>query len=163
MPHPRPVRQVDMGSDERNDDIKPKTSKPHAVTFTDTRAFYREKVLPLSVFMDENPDYCNEAENQVVEFFCICVTENRLSDAILLLRSIKTEVIAGAAWLSTQFLRQWRGRLRSSLDRGWTENGSFKCRCKVLYNSICYPLQHCKDNNIDMPECSRYFTSSTPN
>jgi DNA repair protein REV1 len=70
---------------------------------TDPRAFYSENVLPLRVFMDENP-VCAEATTLVTSFLSICVTEGRVPDAIVLLRSIKNR---NDAWGNFAFESIW--------------------------------------------------------
>lgn len=50
--------------------------------------FFTDNVLPLSIFMDENSDANAEAIDQVVQYLQLCVTENRLQDVVVLLRSI---------------------------------------------------------------------------
>ena len=51
--------------------------------------FFQENVAPLALFMDENSDALGDALDQVTDFLCLCVREQRLYDAVLLLRNIK--------------------------------------------------------------------------
>ena len=51
--------------------------------------FFHENVAPLALFMDENSDALGDALDQVTDFLCLCVREQRLYDAVLLLRNIK--------------------------------------------------------------------------
>ena len=51
--------------------------------------FYSEDVAPLADFMDENREAPAEAVDQVVQFLCLCIKEGRMTDVVVLLRSIK--------------------------------------------------------------------------
>ena len=67
----------------------------HDVMFQDTESvnvppnFYRDDVLPLIAYMNENPEADMEAVQHVSEFLCLCVSENRLTDTVVLLQNIK--------------------------------------------------------------------------
>jgi len=63
---------------------------PQAVEEQQTSDFFQDDVFPLSLFMDENHDSSAEAMDQVASFLSLCVEENRMRDAVLLLRSIKS-------------------------------------------------------------------------
>jgi hypothetical protein len=53
------------------------------------RNLYEEDVLPLKLFLDENPTLNPEATVDVVEFLSICLREGRLRDVVILVRSIR--------------------------------------------------------------------------
>jgi hypothetical protein len=76
-------------------DPQPVISVPRKAVRADPRAFFRDNILPLTVFMDENPEADPEAASFVVQFLCLCVTEQGLSDVARLLRVIKNR---GDAW-----------------------------------------------------------------
>lgn len=76
-------------------DQQPLICVPRRAIHVDPRAFFRENILPLTVFMDENPEAEPEAVSFVVEFLCLCVTERGLCDVATLLRLIKNR---GDAW-----------------------------------------------------------------
>jgi hypothetical protein len=68
---------------------------PRKAVRADPRAFFRDNILPLTVFMDENPEADPEAVSFVIQFLCLCVTEHGLCDVARLLRVIKNR---GDAW-----------------------------------------------------------------
>jgi hypothetical protein len=76
-------------------DPQPIVSVPRKAVRADPRAFFRDNILPLTVFMDENPEAELEAVSFVVQFLCLCLTEHGLSDVARLLRVIKNR---GDAW-----------------------------------------------------------------
>jgi DNA repair protein REV1 len=76
-------------------DTQPVVSVPREIVQADPRAFFRNNILPLTVFMDENPEADREAVSFVVQFLCLCVTEHGLCDVARLLRAIKNR---GDAW-----------------------------------------------------------------
>jgi hypothetical protein len=76
-------------------DPQPVLSEPRKAVRADPRAFFRDNILPLTVFMDENPEADPEAVSFVVQFLCLCVTEHGLSDVARLLRVLKNR---GDAW-----------------------------------------------------------------
>lgn len=93
------------------------------VVATDTRHFFRDNVWPLCIFMDENPEAEKEATRQVTEFLCLCITETRLSDVVVLLRSIKDR---NDLWSSLAFDsifesvdRKVQECFRARLDKDW--------------------------------------------
>jgi hypothetical protein len=90
---------------------------------TEALNFFRDNVLPLSLFMDENTKANQEVTCHVVDFLCLCVDENRLSDVVVLLRSIKNR---NDLWSSLAFHsifesvdRKVQECFRVSLDREW--------------------------------------------
>jgi hypothetical protein len=106
-----------------SDDVAedPHTASCNAAT--DARHFFRDNVRPLGIFMDENPEADKEATSQVVEFLCLCVIENRLADAGVLLRSIKNR---NDRWTSIAFDsifdavdRKVQECFQANLDRDW--------------------------------------------
>lgn len=54
----------------------------------DRREFYEENVVPLHAFLDANMTVGREELNQLVDFFRVLVSENRLKDVQVLLRSV---------------------------------------------------------------------------
>lgn len=89
----------------------------------EARHFFRDNVQPLSIFMDDNPYAEEEATSQVVEFLCLCVTESRLSDVAVLLRSMKNRK---DSWSSLAFDsiftavdKKVQEGFRASLDMEW--------------------------------------------
>jgi hypothetical protein len=70
-------------------------SAPRKAVRADPRAFFRDNILPLTVFMDENPEADSEAVSFVVQFLSLWVTEHGLCDVARLLRAIKNR---GDAW-----------------------------------------------------------------
>jgi hypothetical protein len=76
-------------------DTQPVISVPRKAFRSDPRAFFRDNILPLIVFMDENPEADPEAVSFVVQFLCLCVSEHGLCDVARLLRAIKNR---GDAW-----------------------------------------------------------------
>ena len=108
----------------------PTPSSATAETFALTGPcdFYRDNVLPLSVFMDENSDASIEAQQQVIEFLILCVAEHRLQDVVVLLKSIQNRK---DAWGSSSLLETIFSAVDAkveeccgaSLDREWVLRG----------------------------------------
>jgi len=69
------------------------------------RGFYQENVVPMSLFMDENPSVPREAVDDVTEFLSLCVSERRVTDAIVLLRNIKNRRDAWTAKAYPELVR----------------------------------------------------------
>jgi hypothetical protein len=67
----------------------------------DSRAFYRDNIVPLQMFLNENFEANDDSVNQVKDFLCLCVSENRHRDAVLLLRSIRSR--SDEAWSRTAY------------------------------------------------------------
>jgi hypothetical protein len=86
--HQNPDRETDKASitDAGGHSEVDDTDDPDSAPCGD---FYEENVAPLTVFMNENPDANDEAQDQLIDFLCICIKEHRLYDAVLLLRHIK--------------------------------------------------------------------------
>jgi hypothetical protein len=51
-------------------------------------SFYVDNVKPLAIFLDENDSSDSEAFGNVVQFLEVCMNESRISDIVILLRSI---------------------------------------------------------------------------
>lgn len=73
----------------RKDSVPPVASVPVEIVRVDASAFFRDNILPLTVFMDENADASDEAVSHVVQFLCLCVGEHGLDSVARLLRTIK--------------------------------------------------------------------------
>jgi impB/mucB/samB family C-terminal domain len=87
-----------------------------------TANFVRENLRPLALFMDENPQVETAAMKQVIDFLCICVSENRLSDTFLLLRNISRRSDLWSANFDSIFdavNNQVQVYFRASLDKDW--------------------------------------------
>jgi hypothetical protein len=90
----------------------------------DQRAFFRENVAPLKVFLDENSPSNKEAVETVISFLCQCVTEGQLRDVVVLFRSIRNRV---DSWSDVLVLEQLAQALderhfeiyRKRLDIDW--------------------------------------------
>jgi len=104
------------------------TATAETFALTDPCDFYRDNVQPLSVFMDENSDASIEAQQQVIEFLILCVTEHRLQDVVVLLRTLQNR---SDAWGSSSLLEtiftavdaKVEECCGASLDREWVLRG----------------------------------------
>jgi impB/mucB/samB family C-terminal domain len=64
-------------------------ASPQLVPTHGTVDFVRDNLRPLTQFFDEHASVDEAALQQVKDFLCLCVSQNRLSDAVQLLRSIQ--------------------------------------------------------------------------
>jgi impB/mucB/samB family C-terminal domain len=85
--------------------------------------FVNDNILPLAAYLDRNAPENVDARRHVAKFLCICVSENRLSDTVVLLQYIKNRT---DVWSSTGFEsifdivnRQVRMCYRANLDKEW--------------------------------------------
>jgi hypothetical protein len=101
------------------------TSDGHVIatqSLKGTANFARDNLRPLALFMDENPQVETAAMKQVIDFLCICVSENRLSDTFLLLRNISRRSDLWSANFDSVFdavNNQVQVYFRASLDKDW--------------------------------------------
>lgn len=86
--------------------------------------FFEDNVRPLIAYMTEHSDADEFAWHDVAEFLCICVAENRLSDAVVLLHEIKK--FGNVAWCRHGFEsifeivdRHVLLHYRANLDKDW--------------------------------------------
>ena len=87
-------------------------------------SFFRENILPLSIFMDENPVADEEAICHIGEFFSVCVNENRPSDVVIFLRTMKNRA---DNWSHNKVLEPLlkivEKSLGASIDKDWLFQG----------------------------------------
>ena len=85
---------------------------------------YQDDIVPLKIFLDENPPIGTVALNSVVEFLVACLKEGRLKDIVTLIRSIRNR---GDDWSCKTVLHEIVQRLdeahhheyRTRLDVDW--------------------------------------------
>jgi hypothetical protein len=86
--------------------------------------FSRDNIEPFMSYMDENPTVPIEAIHSVSEFLCICVTEHRLMDTVILLQCIKNR---NDDWSTMNIFEsifdrvnhQVQKNYRANLDKEW--------------------------------------------
>ena len=86
--------------------------------------FYVSTIVPLTTFMDDHPDAGAEAQNMVLDFLHICISEHRLSDVVHLLRCIYRHTSwRGVAYESIVGVvdRRVHTILQCGLDLDWIE------------------------------------------
>jgi DNA repair protein REV1 len=85
--------------------------------------FFLDNVRPLNVFMDENPETSREAVNEVTEFLSVCVAEDRVSDVVVLLRSIKNRTDGWGSFafgpIFDEVNKKVEEQLGAGLDEDW--------------------------------------------
>ena len=81
---------AEMMKDVQEEEATVAWSQLSSMTMIHPREFYLQNTLPLRTWMDENsPDITVDAIANVEAFLSVCVDEDRLSDVVKLLRSIK--------------------------------------------------------------------------
>lgn len=80
-------------------------------------SFYQENIAPLKVFMDANPEAAGDASRKVQEFLSLCITERRFSDAVKILRSIKSREDSWSGNAYQQLVTAVSEQTRSALGR----------------------------------------------
>jgi impB/mucB/samB family C-terminal domain len=85
--------------------------------------FVRDNLRPLTQFLDAHTPVDVAAMQQVTDFLCLCVSQNRLSDAVQLLRSIQSRTdlwgTQGFDPLFDAVNHQVQLSFRASLDKDW--------------------------------------------
>ena len=91
--------------------------------FPDDGNFFRDNIIPLKVFLDENPETDQSTLSLVESFLCLCVKEWTLADIVVLLRSIKnrTDRWSGEAFhtLMAQVNKAIESKHGMRLDIDW--------------------------------------------
>jgi hypothetical protein len=91
-----------------------------------SRSFFHDNILPLTLFMDENPDVGREAVEYVKDFLRLVTKEKRLFDVVRLLRAVRNH---GDGWGSSDKFAS----ILQAVNHAVKETHGFRLDCDRLF------------------------------